>query len=113
MSRSGGEGHERSSRSAAGGGNLNLGDSRDNLPRLAASTHAEPTIASYASAPPTSDGQGVAAERDELRETVEILELKIRKLEQLVRLKDSRIQTLTARLQNATQNSGGAQLGSA
>lgn len=36
----------------------------------------------------------------ELRETVEILELKIKKLEQLVRLKDSRIQTLTARLQS-------------
>lgn len=36
----------------------------------------------------------------ELRETVEILELKIKKLEQLVRLKDSRIQTLTAHLQS-------------
>jgi hypothetical protein len=35
----------------------------------------------------------------ELRETIEILELKIKKLEQLVRLKDSRIQTLTQRLQ--------------
>jgi chaperonin cofactor prefoldin len=45
----------------------------------------------------------VIAEKDgtiaELRETIEILELKIKKLEQLVRLKDSRIQTLTARLQ--------------
>ena len=35
----------------------------------------------------------------ELRETLEITELKVKKLEQLVRLKDSRIQTLTARLQ--------------
>jgi hypothetical protein len=46
---------------------------------------------------------GVVAEKDasiqELRETVEILELKIKKLEQLVKLKDQRIQTLTARLQ--------------
>ena len=38
----------------------------------------------------------------ELRETVEILELKIKKLEQLVRLKDSRISTLTARLQGGS-----------
>jgi len=39
----------------------------------------------------------------DLQETVEILELKIRKLEQLVKLKDSRIQTLTARLGAPTQ----------
>jgi hypothetical protein len=50
-------------------------------------------------------GAGAAAadaEKDatiaELRETVEIQELKIRKLEQLVKLKDQRIQALTARL---------------
>lgn len=36
----------------------------------------------------------------ELAETAEFLELKIKKLEQLLRLKDSRIHTLTARLQN-------------
>jgi len=45
----------------------------------------------------------VLAEKDavisELRETIEIQEMKIRKLEQLVRLKDQRIQTITARLQ--------------
>jgi chaperonin cofactor prefoldin len=45
----------------------------------------------------------VLAEKDatigELRETIEIQELKIKKLEQLVKLKDQRIQTLTARLQ--------------
>jgi len=45
----------------------------------------------------------VLAEKDatigELRETIEILELKVRKLEQLVKLKDQRIATLTARLQ--------------
>ena len=35
----------------------------------------------------------------ELRETVEILEVKIQKLEQLVRLKDSKIATLQAKLQ--------------
>ncbi len=35
----------------------------------------------------------------ELRETVEILGLKIKKLEQLVRLKESKITTLQAKLQ--------------
>ena len=35
----------------------------------------------------------------ELRETVDILELKVKKLEQLVRLKDSKIQTLMNKLQ--------------
>ena len=43
------------------------------------------------------------AEKDqsiqELRETVDILEIKISKLEQLVRLKDSKIATLQAKLQ--------------
>lgn len=34
----------------------------------------------------------------ELRETVDILELKVKKLEQLVRLKDSKIQALTSKL---------------
>jgi chaperonin cofactor prefoldin len=34
----------------------------------------------------------------ELKETIEILELKIKKLEQLVRLKDSKIQSLTEKL---------------
>mmetsp|Transcript_28020 Transcript_28020/g.79230 ORF Transcript_28020/g.79230 Transcript_28020/m.79230 type:complete len:234 (+) Transcript_28020:280-981(+) len=37
----------------------------------------------------------------ELRETSEILETKVRKLEQLVRLKDAKIQTLLAKLQGA------------
>jgi len=50
------------------------------------------------------------AEKDatigDLRETIEILELKIKKLEQLVRLKDSRIQTLTARLGAVAPSSG-------
>lgn len=52
------------------------------------------------------------AEKDatigELRETIEILELKIKKLEQLVRLKDSRIQTLTQRLQGGAPPTSGA-----
>ena len=43
------------------------------------------------------------AEKDlninELRETVDILEIKIQKLEQLVRLKDSKIATPQAKLQ--------------
>mmetsp|Transcript_34090 Transcript_34090/g.75593 ORF Transcript_34090/g.75593 Transcript_34090/m.75593 type:complete len:242 (-) Transcript_34090:560-1285(-) len=54
-------------------------------------------------------GAGVApevlAEKEqtisELRETNEILETKVRKLEQLVRLKDAKIQTLMAKLQAA------------
>ena len=37
----------------------------------------------------------------ELSETVNILEIKIQKLEQLVRLKDSKIATLQAKLQSA------------
>ena len=36
-----------------------------------------------------------------MRETVSILEIKIQKLEQLVRLKDSKIATLQAKLQSA------------
>lgn len=63
--------------------------------------------------PPSSTGSRtpglynseVLAEKDqtiaELRETNEILETKVRKLEQLVRLKDARIQTLMAKLQAA------------
>ncbi|KAJ9513814.1 hypothetical protein QJQ45_020894 [Haematococcus lacustris] len=47
----------------------------------------------------------VLAERDEalreMRETNEILETKVRKLEQLVRLKDAKIATLAAKLQAA------------
>lgn len=37
-------------------------------------------------------------EVQELRETIDILELKVKKLEQLVRLKDSKIQALTGKL---------------
>jgi len=35
---------------------------------------------------------------DELSETVEILEIKVKKLEQLIRLKDTKIQTMGLRL---------------
>ena len=56
------------------------------------------------------DGGGMRellAEKDlnirELRETVDILEIKIQKLEQLVRLKDSKIATLHAKLQQQQQ----------
>ena len=59
-----------------------------------------------AAAPPPSQQEGLRellAEKDqsiqELRETVDILEIKISKLEQLVRLKDSKIATLQAKLQ--------------
>jgi len=49
--------------------------------------------------------EGLLDEKDaqltEMRETVEILEVKIQKLEQLVRLKDSKIATLQAKLAQA------------
>ena len=48
--------------------------------------------------------QQVMIEKDhtinQLRETVEILELKIKKLEQLVKLKDSKIANLSGKLQS-------------
>jgi len=44
-------------------------------------------------------GRGSAREVDELRETCAILEAKVSKLETLVRLKDSKIAALTAKLQ--------------
>ena len=54
---------------------------------------------------PLSFSPELLAEKDgtigELRETNEILETKVRKLEQLVRLKDAKIQTLMAKLQGA------------
>jgi chaperonin cofactor prefoldin len=37
----------------------------------------------------------------ELRETVEILELKLKKMDQLSKLKDAKIQTLVSKLQQA------------
>lgn len=50
-----------------------------------------------------NDPRAVIAEKDsaisELKETVEILELKIKKLEQLVLLKDNKIQSLVNQLQ--------------
>jgi hypothetical protein len=69
---------------------------------------AAPTRRSAAGGPsPTAATDGAVrellAEKDlninELRETVDILEIKIQKLEQLVRLKDSKIATLQAKLQ--------------
>lgn len=48
------------------------------------------------------------AEKDatigELNDTISILELKVKKLEQLVRLKDSRIQTLTQKLEEVMRS---------
>ena len=69
---------------------------------------AAPTRRSSAGGPSpaaATDGavRELLAEKDlninELRETVDILEIKIQKLEQLVRLKDSKIATLQAKLQ--------------
>lgn len=76
----------------------------NNIPMNPSSTTAASRVAPSATASSAVDAVDTAiiAEKDatiaDLRETVEILELKIKKLEQLVRLKDSRIQTLTARL---------------
>ena len=48
---------------------------------------------------------GIIAEKDntivQLKETIEILELKIKKLEQLVKLKDAKIQNLSNKMQTA------------
>ncbi len=56
-------------------------------------------------------GGSEIAERDativELRETVDILELKVQKLEQLIKLKDGRIQTLLQKLQAGAVGGGG------
>jgi len=58
-----------------------------------------------APAEPNDATQLLLAEKDsqlvELQETVDILEVKIQKLEQLVRLKDSKIATLQAKLQQS------------
>lgn len=69
--------------------------------------------ASSSAAPAVVGGVDPAllAERDttisELRETIEILELKIKKLEQLVKLKDSRLANLQSRLQANVQSALG------
>jgi hypothetical protein len=80
-------------------------------PRQQPSTHAPVAAPQLAAVPHQTHSShhhdvmvdaAILSEKDatirDLQETVEILELKIRKLEQLVKLKDSRIQTLTARL---------------
>ena len=41
----------------------------------------------------------------ELRDTIEILEVKIKKMEHLIQLKDEKIQTLTSKLAEASINS--------
>uniref|UniRef100_A0A7R9VBL5 Calponin-homology (CH) domain-containing protein n=1 Tax=Chlamydomonas euryale TaxID=1486919 RepID=A0A7R9VBL5_9CHLO len=63
--------------------------------------HAAPQM-SIQSRMPAAHGEEVHDLREtvsELKETNEILETKVRKLEQLVRLKDAKIQTLMAKLQ--------------
>lgn len=49
----------------------------------------------------TDSGSEKDAKILELRETNELLDSKVKKLEQLVRLKESKIQALTAKLQQA------------
>lgn len=67
------------------------------------------TTARAVAGPGVSADAAIVAEKDatikELRETIEMLELKVMKLEQLVKLKDQRIQTLTARLQAGADGS--------
>ncbi len=67
-------------------------------PRRDAGGFSNPTMGSNFSA---SDSQALAEKEQiihELKETIEIMELKIKKLEQLVSLKDGKIQTLTNKL---------------
>eukprot|EP01061_Rhynchopus_euleeides_P021609 TRINITY_DN35237_c0_g1_i1.p2 TRINITY_DN35237_c0_g1~~TRINITY_DN35237_c0_g1_i1.p2 ORF type:complete len:237 (+),score=86.67 TRINITY_DN35237_c0_g1_i1:62-712(+) len=58
--------------------------------------------AAYPPAQPSSVHMQIIAEKDEAiaehKETIDILELKVKKLEQLIRLKDSKIQTQAAKL---------------
>mmetsp|Transcript_24809 Transcript_24809/g.34193 ORF Transcript_24809/g.34193 Transcript_24809/m.34193 type:complete len:275 (+) Transcript_24809:32-856(+) len=83
---------------------------QSSLPQTASTSGAPPPEAGWG--PIGSAGiEGVAAalaDRDatigELRETNEILDLKVRKLEQLVRLKDAKIQTLMAKLHGKEQD---------
>ena len=54
---------------------------------------------------PNNVDQELLIEKDQtiqqLKETIEILELKVKKLEQLVKLKDAKIQNLTQKMQTA------------
>lgn len=87
--------------------NLSAGHSRDSPEQVAVRPSKMPVaIAQQRVAPRQSDGD-LLAEKDstikELKETIEvsgrqIMELKIKKMEQLVKLKDSKIQTLTNKL---------------
>lgn len=96
---------EYRSRKTAGG--MGSSGSSDGSPMAAAAAAAAPAASGDA-----AGSSVLLAEKDatiaELRETVDILELKIKKLEQLVRLKDSRIATLDARLRSATGVGGTA-----
>eukprot|EP00967_Tisochrysis_lutea_P092303 scaffold133009_cov33-Tisochrysis_lutea.AAC.1 len=72
-------------------------------PRRQPNQHAAPASGIAQMGLGGSGVQELLAEKDhniqELRETVDILEIKIQKLEQLVRLKDSKIATLQGKLQ--------------
>jgi hypothetical protein len=65
----------------------------------------DPSMARFEGATHDESVEHALIEKDgqlhEMRETVSILEIKIQKLEQLVRLKDSKIATLQAKLQSA------------
>jgi len=82
--------------SMGGGGGGGGGGGARGAPMSAAEAEAEARAEADA---------GLLREKDkeiaELQETVEILELKVKKLEQLVKLKDSRIATLSARVVSA------------
>jgi hypothetical protein len=73
------------------------------VPRAPASSRARGSGAATDRSAATGEAQAALSEKDaqiaELAETVDILEVKIHKLEQLVRLKDSKIATLQAKLQ--------------
>jgi hypothetical protein len=107
-----GESYGSPSAAARGGSVTGGGDYMDSAHTISQyAGGGQPLASSSAGGPQPSSSSSAEAEaalaaKDsalaELRETVEILELKIKKLEQLVLLKDNRIATLQARLAAAS-----------
>ncbi|GAB9472503.1 hypothetical protein Gpo141_00009680 [Globisporangium polare] len=88
------------------GGDAEVAPSPHNFPGYSAEHHASSSAnKAYATESVASfDARSEILERDntiaEQRETIQILEMKVQKLEQLVRLKDGKIQTLVAKLRS-------------
>jgi hypothetical protein len=95
--------HSRGTLSASGSGPLADFDGATLSPQPSEFETFQQPEATYAGfAPQTQVDDRLLLEKEamiqEQKETIEILEVKVRKLQQLVRLKDSRIQALTAKL---------------